>query len=355
MSLCYFPAPTLASKARSKKELLNNFDYVRLFGVTVSLLDRNMLMVGEEADCATLRSPPPCFSWASSGFHSTARKAPQFPAPFIIGALGAIGLGVCEGHWAKNPLLHPFLFRRIRTFIMLVVTATVGGMLFFSPESFLPTYLALLYDGGDGRQVGIDGIPFGIGTQIGGVGSAILLPIIGPIIETRWMVTFGVALQVIFIPLMCLPGPDTKAMALVSSTFVCMAGYSRRMDWSKWNHWSWKMHGWLGWYRHLLDHFQSKAAEFVPTRVASAAMEAGLPEKSVPELLDISTGALTTVPLTSVPGISATIIEQSSLALKLAYRDAFRYVSYTSIPFGILSLIYAMSTKDVSHIPFEPT
>lgn len=151
-------------------------------------------------------------------------RSAKFIGPFVVGVVIMIALAFYESYMAKNPLLHPFLFKRVRTFTMLLVTATVGGMLFYSLQAFFPTYLSTIYDGTNGKQVGIDGIPFGIGTQVGGVGSAMLLPLIGRRVGTRAMVSFGVLLQVIFIPLMCLPGVDSKGMALA---FSCLAGVGR--------------------------------------------------------------------------------------------------------------------------------
>lgn len=128
-----------------------------------------------------------------------------------------IALGFYEAFFAKNPMLHPFLFKRIRTFTMIVVVAFVGGMLFYSLEAFWPTYLAAVHDSTDGTKIGIDGMPFGAGSQLGGVGSALLLPILGPRIGTRSMLVFGVFLQLLFIPLMCIPGVNSKGMALAFS------------------------------------------------------------------------------------------------------------------------------------------
>jgi len=147
-------------------------------------------------------------------------KSARFLAPFIAGVVALIVLGIYEARFAKNPLLHPFLFKRVRTFTMLLIIGAVGGSLFYSLQAFFPQYLALVYDGNDGRQIGIDGIPFGVGTQIGGVGSALLLPLLGPRIGTTAMISAGVLLQAIFIPLMCLPTVATKGMALAFSAIA---------------------------------------------------------------------------------------------------------------------------------------
>lgn len=98
-----------------------------------------------------------------------------------------------------------------------------------------------------------------------------------------------------------------------------------------------------------LTIFTSKSSTIVPTKVAAAAVGAGLPVSSVPQLLGTLTGVLT-APITDVPGISASIIEVSVLALKNAYIKSFQYVWYASIPFGVIALIAALFTVDVSVI-----
>ena len=149
-------------------------------------------------------------------------KDAHFIVPFIVGALTIIATGLYEAFLAPNPLLHPVLFKRVRSFTVMLVIAATGGMLFYGIQVFLPTYLQAIYDGTDGRRIGIDGMPFGAGSQVGGVGSAVLLPLMGPLIGTNWMLAIGVGLQLLFIPLMCIPGVNDKGMALAFSFLASM-------------------------------------------------------------------------------------------------------------------------------------
>ncbi|KIX06701.1 uncharacterized protein Z518_04677 [Rhinocladiella mackenziei CBS 650.93] len=340
--LTYFPAPALGGRNLSKRKLIKDFDYFGLLGIVVG---PTMFLMG--------------IIWIPE--HGS--TSGEFVGPFVAGTVILVALGLYENYGAKNPLLHPFLFKRIRTFTMLLVTAFVGGMLFYSLQAFFPTYLSTVYDGTDGRQVGIDGIPFGIGTQVGGVGSAILLPIIGPKIGTMWMVAFGVLLQVLFIPLMCLPGLNTKGMALA---FSCLGGIGigiielltiLLIQLATPDEWIGFANGAIGLLRCMggsvgtaiyTTIFQSKASQLIPRDVAAVAIQAGLPQSSLLEFLGVLTGAITTTPISAVPGVTPGIIEISSLALRRAYMDSFKYVWYASIPFGVVSLACALSTKDLS-------
>ena len=160
--LTYYPAAPLATKGTNHRKE-TTFDWLGLFGICTgpTLFLLGIIWIPQYG--------------ASSG---------RFIGPFVAGSVVTIATAFYEAYFARNPLLHPFLFRRIRTFTLMLIVSTIGGMLFYALSSFLPNYLALVFDGDDGLQVGIDGMPFGAGTQVGGVGSAMLLPFLGPLIGT---------------------------------------------------------------------------------------------------------------------------------------------------------------------------
>jgi MFS family permease len=191
--LTYFPAAPLGAHGRTKMEILRNFDYLGLLGL---MSTSTLMLMG--------------ITWVPQ-YGAT---SPYFLGPFIVSVVLMLATGVYEAFFANNPLLHPFLFRRIRSFTLILVVSFVGGMLFYALQAFWPTYLALIFNGNNGRQTGIDGIPFGVGTQLGGVGSAMLLPILAPKIGTQWLLTIGVLLELIFIPMMYLVDENRKSMAL---------------------------------------------------------------------------------------------------------------------------------------------
>lgn len=319
----------------------------------------------------------------------------MFIAPFVVGCVLIIALGFYEAYVAKSPLLHPYLFKRIRTFLVMNITAFVGGMLFYGLQAFLPTYLSAIYNGADGIRTGVDGIPFGLGTNVGGVGSAILLPILGPMIGTRWLLTIGVALQSLFIPLMAVPGINDKPMALAFSFFAAIGRFFVRPKLPHARACSNKIIGvgvmelltlllvqlsspdeWLGFstgtiglarcmggsigtaiYTTIL---QTKLATKIPEMVAGAALAAGLPSTSLPGLLGALTGVPGSPALADVPGATLSVVTAASTALKEAYVASFRYVWYTAIPFGVVALACAASSKDVRplnmpcFVTFEP-
>jgi len=87
----------------------------------------------------------------------------------------------------------------------------------------------------------------------------------------------------------------------------------------------------------------TESAKYIPQKVIPAALAAGLPESSLPNLLSsISLGNFT-----AVPGISPNIIAATVDAIKVAYALSFRTVYLCTLPFGILLIIAALLSPNV--------
>jgi hypothetical protein len=84
----------------------------------------------------------------------------------------------------------------------------------------------------------------------------------------------------------------------------------------------------------------------VPAEVVPAVLGAGLPEQSVPQVLQAFVTGNTTM-LDSAEGVTTTIIEIGSSALKQASADSYRTVFYSSIAFSVLAFICAFFTANV--------
>ncbi|KAF2100380.1 trichothecene efflux pump [Rhizodiscina lignyota] len=83
----------------------------------------------------------------------------------------------------------------------------------------------------------------------------------------------------------------------------------------------------------------NKVAHYMPEYISPAAVSAGLPESSLPALFTaIAAG---TGNFSSVPGFNAAVGAAVGEQLKHAYRDSFRIVFYTTIPFSVLLIIGA--------------
>jgi hypothetical protein len=83
--------------------------------------------------------------------------------------------------------------------------------------------------------------------------------------------------------------------------------------------------------------FANKLKSKLPPIVAAAVVKAGLPLTSVYSFI----GTLVTNPkmLSEVPGVTPAVIEAATIATRWAYSESLKYVWYTSITFGVLSVL----------------
>ena len=85
----------------------------------------------------------------------------------------------------------------------------------------------------------------------------------------------------------------------------------------------------------------NQIAEQVPRFVTRSALEAGLPQSSLPALFE-AIATQSAAALESVPGMTDSIAQAIAEATVAGYSEAFRYVYYASIAFGGASLIASL-------------
>jgi hypothetical protein len=86
----------------------------------------------------------------------------------------------------------------------------------------------------------------------------------------------------------------------------------------------------------------NRLSDTIPGVVGSAAINAGLPESELPEVLAaVSEGTVATV-----PGISQSVLAAITEALPTAYSQAFKTVYLASLGFGGIAIIGSLLTKD---------
>ncbi|KIX08868.1 uncharacterized protein Z518_03525 [Rhinocladiella mackenziei CBS 650.93] len=354
--LTYRPEAPLATRNVSAKEVLRDFDYLGFIGITSGITLFLMGIVWEPQYGST---------------------SPHFLAPLTIGILVTIGTGFQQVYWTKSPILHPFLWRRFRTFTLQAIVVFVSGMLFYSLQALYPQFMTSCFVGNDPIQVGISQLPLGVST-VGGVISGLVLPWLSRRIGTNGVLAVGVFICALFIALIAVVDYDQQGMAMglaSAATFgIGKSAYEHTvLSWT--NLLSIPLiqlcapDEWIGFatgLRTLMSLgggsvatsvfttiFTGRAAEFVPEDVSAAAAAAGLPSSSIPALLSILTGATPNISPTSVPGLTSEIMQVSQVALKKAYIRSFRYVWYSSIPFGVVALVAAAYTKDLTPVMTE--
>lgn len=85
--------------------------------------------------------------------------------------------------------------------------------------------------------------------------------------------------------------------------------------------------------------FSGKLTSRLPEYVGRFAVNAGLDVNSAPEFV---TAFLTnTSALATIPGVDQEIISAATMGTRWAYADSLKYVWYTTIGFGVLSIVAA--------------
>jgi len=87
----------------------------------------------------------------------------------------------------------------------------------------------------------------------------------------------------------------------------------------------------------------TESAKYIPQKVIPAALAAGLPETSLPNLLS----SIALGDFNAVPGISPKIIAATADAVQAAYTLSFRTVYLCTLPFGILLIVAAILSPNV--------
>ncbi|KIW99589.1 uncharacterized protein Z518_11328 [Rhinocladiella mackenziei CBS 650.93] len=342
--LFYFPAKPLATKETPARQIVAEFDYVGLFAIIAGPL---LVLLG--------------IIWIPQYGARSAR----FLAPFLAGVAILICLGFYEVSIPKKPMLHPFLWKRVRTFTMILIVTFSTGMVYYSIFALFPVFLASVYDGSDIVGIGVDSIPLGTGNVLGGLTVGFLLPWLGPKIGTTPLLVAGPLLQIIFLPMLALSKFNSKSIPWAFS-FLGAAGLGVielltiiLIQYSAPDEWIGFASGSLALLRSLGGSsgnaifqtvLQNKIAQFVPTAIATAALENGLPKTSLQEFIEIMMGVVTTTPITSVPGVSDKIILASTVASRKAYIQSFNWIWYVAIVFMFVGLVCAALTKDLSPV-----
>lgn len=91
--------------------------------------------------------------------------------------------------------------------------------------------------------------------------------------------------------------------------------------------------------------FKEKLDAALPTYIATYAIEAGLPLTSAKEF--VLTYLTAPANITSVPGVTAAVLEGAVIGTRWAYSESLKWVWITSIPFGVCAIIACLFIGDI--------
>jgi hypothetical protein len=235
----------------------------------------------------------------------------------------------------------PRIFKNIG-YTAIVICATIGAMVYYALTVLWPTILAQYTT--DSAKIGIQSSVVGGGILLGQLFGGFALSYVP---KVKWQAITTSFLGAAFVASLASIGPDTHAQCIIlgvmgtvfigyvdNITFPGVTLVFEAQDIGL-------ATGVLGSIRAVggavaqalyVSILTTKATKFVPEYVAPAVTAAGLPASSLPAFF----AGLTSGNFTAVPDVTPEMIAIGATQSSRAYFDAFHYVFYATIPFGVL-------------------
>lgn len=239
----------------------------------------------------------------------------------------------------------PRLFKSIG-FIAVCATSSVGAMVYFSMTVMWPTIVGTIFTT-DSVSIGWQSAVVGGGVVVGQVVcglSMVYLP------KVKIQSIIFASMTAVFVAALACIRPDRHAASIafgIIGTFsvgfidnVGFAGVSLLVEPSDIG----LACGVLGSLRTVagsiaqslyLSIFSTEITKNLPAYVAPAAVQAGLPQTSLPDLF----AGLVSGNFSAVQGVTPNILTIVAEQAKLAYSRSFRMVFFTTIPFGVILIV----------------
>ncbi|OAA54358.1 Fungal trichothecene efflux pump [Niveomyces insectorum RCEF 264] len=287
-------------------------------------------------------------------------KSAAVIAPLVISFALFIFLGFWEVYAPlKHPILPPRLFRKFREFTAVLVVIFVAGMLYYSNLSLWPRVSSLLFIPANNTIMrGVYAEITSFSTIMSAIYGMAIMPWVG---HERWQLVALTAGQTIFLGAVSSLSLTSKARTIA---FTLIAGSCSTSS-------SMLTFGTIGLFLDdqadmgvaigLTSTFRliggaiagaiytsiytNKYASGIPSVLKQYADEAHF-DGPFTDLLK-ATVANTPAAYAKVPGITDSVIAAAETAVKVAYIHAFRYVYWTALAFGGVSICCALATRTV--------
>ncbi|KXL43763.1 hypothetical protein M433DRAFT_5374 [Acidomyces richmondensis BFW] len=278
-------------------------------------------------------------------------KSGHVIATIVVGFLALVIFVLWDAYGHRGDPLLPLHLFKTRGYLAMVITAMVGSCVYYSMNVLWPEQIAYLF-GGTASHKGWLACVVGGSCLLGQICGGILCRYIK---KSRYILIGGTLSLLAFSAAMVTinPGEQSKGVGLMfmacfsvgivetcSLALAPLALPSEDIGAAL---------GALGSIRSggasvataiYVTILDNKLASFVPKYVTTAALNAGLPEASLPALFS----GLTAGNLTTVPGITSKIEAAVVAADAIAAADAFRYVWYAVCAFAAAAVVAACLT-----------
>ncbi|KAK3070117.1 hypothetical protein LTR53_011017 [Teratosphaeriaceae sp. CCFEE 6253] len=258
-----------------------------------------------------------------------------------------------EAKFARHPMVPPELFMHQRVVALSFAVAFVAGMNFFSLLNFWPLAISTVWDAVP-VKIGLRGLPVGLATACGAIfWNALLSTWKG---GARWILVISACMLTGFGGSLAIMSPDnvvaTVAIGICAAfglggvlvpaaTVAMIAAPDALITTCAALSLSVRAVGGAIGYSIYYNIFSGKIKKLLPALVADYAIKAGLPLTSAE--LFVTTYLTAPTEIASVPGFNAQVLEGALEGTQWAYAESLHYVWYTSIAFGICSIVAAAS------------
>ncbi|OCK76057.1 putative major facilitator superfamily transporter [Lepidopterella palustris CBS 459.81] len=329
----YHPHNHTRAEGFSYRAILKRIDHV---GGVLSITGLTIFLVALQAGGYT-------HSWTSAYVLCT----------LLIGLFSMIAWFIWEWKFAKYPMVPHELFANQKVVQSALLVVFVSGFNYLLLV-FWPLVVTNLYPNPqDPIKVGLKGFPIVISVTCAAVFWNVLISFWRG--SAKWVLFMGATLLTAFGGALAVMTPDNPKLAVALSCFVgfglggvivppatvamigapdalisTAAALSLSLR---------AVGGSIG-YSIYYNIWVGKLKKKLPTYVAEYAVKAGLPLADVPTFV----GTFLTKPemIAKVPGVTPAILGAAATAVKWAYADSFRYIWYTSIAFGVLTMCAAL-------------
>ncbi|KAL3456983.1 fungal trichothecene efflux pump [Aspergillus heterothallicus] len=272
--------------------------------------------------------------------------------PLIPGGICLLFFALWEWKGTTTGILPHAIFAD-RNYSITLVIRLVGGIALFGGQAFLPQVLVYVF-GTDGIDTAVQQLPFSISTIFGAFLAAGLIRWLK---EAKWIVVTvimvmalgaglavlvkpGVSFAVWFFPsaLMGIAiGSEAALLTIIAglavpnmfiATATCISAAVGLLGGSL----ATTMYNQI---------YRSKLNTLLPEAIASAAGSAGVPESSIPLLIQAYASG-DEASLASIPGTSSSTLSVITHASRTAYARSFSYIWYTLIAWCGVSVIVAL-------------
>ncbi|KAK3072083.1 hypothetical protein LTR53_007471 [Teratosphaeriaceae sp. CCFEE 6253] len=258
-----------------------------------------------------------------------------------------------EAKFARHPMVPPELFMHQRVVALSFAVAFVAGMNFFSLLNFWPLAISTVWDAVP-VKIGLRGLPVGLATACGAIfWNALLSTWKG---GARWILVISACMLTGFGGSLAIMSPDnvvaTVAIGICAAfglggvlvpaaTVAMIAAPDALITTCAALSLSVRAVGGAIGYSIYYNIFSGKIKKLLPALVAEYAIKAGLPLTSAE--LFVTTYLTAPTEIAGVPGVNAQVLAGALEGTQWAYAESLHYVWYTSIAFGICSIVAAAS------------